>query len=305
MRVGAAIFLWVVLLRSPEACAAEAEPQDGREVRDLARALATRGLGLIEAGKPAEAVEVLTRANEIYRAPTIMAELARALERTDRLLEARAILEQVVAYELTSESPVEFEQAKRRSAEALKAVNQEIPVVIVTLRGFRDPIELTVDEGRVESLRVAVDPGIHQLRAVGADGARAVAEVTVARRDQVTVTLAAPVWKPIDDEPSGWFVAAMTFFVAGSASAVVGATTGGLAIERTDRYQELCPLSPCDPAAREPFEAADALATASTASFSLAGGLIALGLTFAIVDLTIPSEGTTVAFGPGFLRLGL
>lgn len=305
----AGLVLLVALGTSPTELAAQEKPQT-KEVRDMARTLATRGYALLQEGKVDDAIELLERASSIYRAPTISLYLARAYAQKGALVRARNVYREIAAEDLGKQPPKEFTSAQSTAVEEEKALAPQIPTLELALQpGFVDPIEVTIDGSVVAAGKVEVDPGEHRVVAVGADGRRDIKVVTVARGQALRVELRAPrVDTPPAQEESGLSpvaIGGITLLAVGGAGLIAGAVTGGLAVDRADEFNELCPADPCSVASRPVYEEADRLATGSTIAFVVGGGLAAVGAALLIGDLaTSDSESPKVAVGFGSLTIG-
>src|SRR5262249_3538830 len=100
-----------------------------------ARALGERGLTLFQAGRWEEAYTVFAEANGLYHAPTLVLYMATCRRNQGRLVEARALYQQVMSEPLPKDAPERFKKAQAQAHEDADAVAARIPLLKVARSG--------------------------------------------------------------------------------------------------------------------------------------------------------------------------
>lgn len=262
-----------------------------------------------------DAAAAFRSANDLDPKAQYQLDLGRALAEAGALVEAEEVLSGVAA---TKEPNTQ--KAKAVAAKLAKDLGTRIPTLKVEVRGDgAAQAKVTVDGNpATPGADIRYDPGKHEIVAKAPNGAEATDSVSLAEKENATVTLnlIAPVKteeaKVEDSGGGGTMVPAGIAYGVGGAGLAVGAALGILAFQKTDEVEELCGGTTC------PKEYADEVATAqdygtgSTVAFAIGGlGVVAgLILTFTVgMDDSPSSESeeekkaakVTPIVGPGFV----
>ena len=141
-----------------------------------ARTLAEEGIELKQAGKYEEALDKLTRAQQIFDAPTHLLLIAECQVSLGKLVEGAETYRRLQRRKIDDKAPAAFRSAQKRGADELAAVEPRIPKIRLKLlpegvHGFK----VRIDSVQVPSAVVGVDrlanPGHHVVE-VSAPGYR-------------------------------------------------------------------------------------------------------------------------------------
>lgn len=283
--------------------------------RVAARALAERGHELYEAGKYAEAIDVLQQAEKLFHAPTLVLALARAHVGAGKLLEARALLQGLVAEKLGPSSPRAFVEARRSGLEELTALEARIPTVTIRVRGAGSAFRVSLDGAELAdwhpSRAVAQNPGAHEV-AVSTAGKPAVTrsfDLAPGARLGVDIDLAAPPpGAPGGDAtsaPRPWLAPAIAALGVGAVGLGVGIGTGVLTLKAASDLRSRCgDTCPPTDANKGDVSAANTMGVASTVGFALAGAGLLTGVVLLAVKPGAKAEaGLRTDVGPGSIRV--
>jgi hypothetical protein len=286
-----------------------AAPSWAQGDRERARTIGREGLELFDQGRWEQAYEKLAEAERLHHAPTLVLFMARARRNQSRLLEARRLYEQLVDEKLDAGAPEQFRGAKDTAYRELRALERQIPSVLVV--GASD---VTIDGAAVADLArpVPLDPGEHTIAGRTADGSEGRRVVTLAADGKVVrVELgeaepapaeAEPADAAEPDEPSSFsYVPAIVAFAAGGAGMAVGIATGVMAKSRADDIKSRCDDVHCLTTDAELGDEARTLATVSTVGFVVGG--VALGAGVVLVAIAATSEEPTPGAGGTAWRL--
>lgn len=164
----------LVALASPAAALAQTDEQ-----RAAARELALEGIGAYEAGKDAEAVDRLKRAQALVHAPTHLLYLGRAHARLGQYVRAREAYHRILRDGLAPGSPRAFRDARDAAEKEIAEVEEKIARITIRLENAPEDlatVRVTLDGTAVPSVLLGVpqpvDPGEHRIEA-SAPGLRA------------------------------------------------------------------------------------------------------------------------------------
>jgi hypothetical protein len=123
-----------------------------------------------EAGRYADAVDLLKAAERLAHAPLHLIYQARMLSQLGRLVEAHDVYRRVAAEPFTSDAPAALQQARVSALQEYVAIERRIPRLAIVLVGeSRDEVRVTVDGKLVpkeeRAYPVRVDPGAHEIAA--------------------------------------------------------------------------------------------------------------------------------------------
>jgi tetratricopeptide (TPR) repeat protein len=294
-----------MLLASSAASAAEPDEQ----TKAAARQLAQDGARALDAGRYAEAQDLLDRAYQLYPAPTIAVLEARTLERLGRLVEAAEHYELARHTQLGPDPSDAFRVAVTEAERDLGELRQRIPQLTISIQGVahnHPRLDVTLDGARVPTellgVRRPLDPGEHRIVARLGAGAPAERVVSLSERqtESVVLTLSAP-RAPVpktsgrhdpmaDTSEDGsaqrtWGFVSLGVGVAGIATGVIA---GVIMLNKKSRLDDVC--APTCPASSE--DDLDAFRSARTVSLIGYGvGIAGLGAGTLLL-LTAPSEKT-------------
>ncbi|HEX4339263.1 MAG TPA: PEGA domain-containing protein [Polyangiaceae bacterium] len=161
-----------------------------------AREAATQGIGLYRAGKFADALDRLKRAQALYDAPVHVLYIARAEDKLGQLVEAAENYRLLDRYALPSDAPAAWTAAVEDGRKELGTLEPRIPKVrIVTEPATVSGATLTIDGVPVSAAVVGIErptnPGKHHIAisAPGYDSAEADAEVAEGQTKDIELRL--------------------------------------------------------------------------------------------------------------------
>lgn len=308
---GALAVLALVASLTRPALAADRTTEEDRVV---ARELFFDGQEKRRAGDLEGAYLDLAAADGIMGVPTTALRLAEVQIARGHLVEAHEALERALRYTSAQPLPGAFikAQAAARSLEA--KLRPRLASVEITIAGVatEGPVVVSIDNHALPQAALTqpylVDPGRHNvtLAVAGAPvderqvflgegeslalslgppptakapGRPAIAEPAIA---EPAASTHAPAFRPLRKPPASSNAEPQRLLVGGIVVAGlgigVGAVTGLFALQRTAIVRAQCPNHACPPAAQETLIEAEALATASTTSFIVAGVGVAIAI---------------------------
>jgi hypothetical protein len=320
--------VWRLLCALMLLCAsASAEEGDGR---DKARALAEQAGDALDARNYQQALDLVTRAEELYHAPTHLLIAAEAHEGLGALVDAAELYERIVAEPLPAGSPPAFKSAQNEATARVRALIARIPSLLVRVSPASARAVVTLDGQPFESGGDAakrVNPGKRMIRA-SAPGFRDYEKTVELKRGgvvKIEVKLerteapsqpVPPAEAPVDqpsagvatDRASGSKVPAFVALGFGAVGFGVGAVTGKMSLDRVSDLDGACPDKRCPAARQADIDDAKMLGTISTIGF----GVGALGIGTGVVLLVLSgstekrtAEGTAVGPWIGASSVGL
>lgn len=152
-----------VLLPAPSAWAQSAAD------KATARTLATDGIKLFQAGRYAEALDKLQRAEALYDAPVHLLYIARAQVKLDKLVEAAETYRKLSRFQLEAGAAPAQKQAVDTSTTELAELEPKIPALRLDIEPANaNGLEIRIDGERVPPAIVGVErpanPGAHQIQ---------------------------------------------------------------------------------------------------------------------------------------------
>lgn len=318
--IAAALSAVVVSAQSPaiaQPAALQPSAQRSDEERAAARAAATEGVQLLEAGRNAEALDRLRRAEALVHAPTHLLYIARAEVKLGLLVEASETYVKIVREALAADAPKAFVEAQAAAVQEGRELDARVPMLLIRVEG-PGAAEATVSlDGTplpppMIGIAVPMNPGVHVLRAVGRDGASADARVKLVQGSRETAVLAlrampGPVTAPVRtlDEPpppapspdtGGGAGAGRWLGYAAVALGVAGVAVGTtfVVINRTKRTQanDLCPGDVCPLASQSQVQSLDQQADTAGAVAWVGYGVGGAAAATGIVLLLTSGRGT-------------
>jgi len=194
--VGALLLAGATILVAAPA-RAEAPPNVDAETKSAARVLTENGLTLFDAGKYSEAVDKLSRADDLVRLPTTGLALARAYLKVGKLVEASEKLFSVTRISLDASAAPAQRKAQETAEKERKELAPRIPTLELSLEPDDPAATVTVDgKPLVRALlgvRRPTNPGARLIE-VTSSGGVVRRQVTLAERaaERVVVKPAPP-----------------------------------------------------------------------------------------------------------------
>lgn len=175
---------------------AEVPPTDYDQSRSAARQLAREAIELMNTESWAQAEDLLGRAYQLVPAPTVAVLRGRCLEKLDRLVEAAESYELARRLKLTADTPSAFREAAADAEASLKALQPQIPMLTVLVKGAdagTDGLVVTLDDRPVPNAVIGAkrptDPGRHFLVVSLQDTVHDSRWIDLGRGDRVRVLL--------------------------------------------------------------------------------------------------------------------
>lgn len=185
--IGCAVTLLALAVASPARAQSDAD-------KAAARQLATDGIVLYRAGKYAEALDKLERAEALYDAPVHLLYIARCQAQVGKLVESAETYRKLVRLELDPSASQPFKDAQAAAGPELEKLTPRIPALRLELTPARvEGLAITIDGVPVPAAILGVDrpsnPGEHRVE-LRAPGYAAVSEtVTLAEGDKKKLPL--------------------------------------------------------------------------------------------------------------------
>lgn len=267
-----------------------------------ARSLGIQGVQLADAGNCKEAIEKLSRAEQLYHAPTILGRLGECQVNVGQIVLGTENLNRVVREQLAPNAPKAFRDAQERARKVLDAALPRIAHLTVQIEPPGTDVTLTVGGASVPKALIGVerptDPGTHEVVANAAGYLPAKTNVSLAEGGRQTVTLSLtpdpnaakpveaqppalpPPVAPIDSPPpaqakSGSNTLAYVLLGVGAAGIVTGSITGVMAISQKNDLD--CPRNECSGGAADDLDSANTVALISTIGFAVGIPAAAVG----------------------------
>lgn len=191
LRTAAPILVCAAALLQPAAALA-AEPSAAD--RETARTLVIEGRKKFGAGDYEGARKAFEAAHEIMGVPTTGLDLARALEKLGKLVEARATALEVTRIPAKKREPQAFTEARPEAQELAEKLEARIPALELKIEGPpADALEVKVDGEAVPASALSfprkVNPGSHTVEASAAGWKSASREVSADEGQTIPVEL--------------------------------------------------------------------------------------------------------------------
>ncbi|MEO5728315.1 MAG: hypothetical protein ABI134_26150 [Byssovorax sp.] len=306
----AAALLLIFALAPASALAA---PGSTEADKASARTLTRDGYTALEKKDFAKALELFTRAEALYHAPSVLLGLARVQAELGQLVVARATYDRLLAEPLPPRSlPVIVKVYEDARAE-LAALTARIPSVTFVVKGATSA-RITFDDVEIPPADLAtkreVDPGKHHAHAEAAGSSPAEAEVTLAEGQSETITLALkPIPAPEPVAPPPWWTTRRKIGVGLGAGGVVmigaGVAVGVAALGKRSALAEACPTADTCPASQQgTIDSYHALGTVSPVLLIVGAVATCAGAFFFFTAKTAkPAERATISptIGAGYL----
>lgn len=296
--------LVVIISFATSAYGQTANPSDTE--RAAARDMGEKAVAAYSAGEYEKAYDLFTRAHAIVGLTTTGLYMARCLVKLNRFVEASERYVEIARMSLADDAQPLHVEAKATARQEREALLPRIPKLQITLD---EPAaaEVTLDGVEVPKALLGVsrpvDPGEHVVVAVRGD-VRREERVVLAEGESRTITLAvkgeATEEKPPPRPPSiadesdagllqtlGWIAIGV-----GGAGLVVGAITGGLALDKRSSLDKVCQDKQCTPEFHPDVDTYQTLRIVSGAGLIAGGALAAAGIVLLIVAPSAPTEAS-------------
>jgi hypothetical protein len=281
------------------------------EKRSQALELAGEAMDLVDAGDYKAALGKFEQADAIVSAPTIKLEMARCLDKLDRLQEAAAKYREVIATNLTPKSPVPHQEARKAAVKELQALLEVVPTLTVTVVGAgaeEARVTLGARTIRPEEIgeAISLDPGSYVVEATSGER-RAHRAFKAERGDDRQIVLelperAAPLPAPVASDDGGGATLRTVGWVGvgvGGAVLSIGSILGVVVVTEEGDLLDRCPERQCPPEAHDDARSFDQLRVASTATLVSGGVVAAVGVLLVVLAPSGAGDGADTALHLG------
>jgi hypothetical protein len=312
-----------------------ASAQSEDENRAAARALGIEGIKLANEGDCAAAVDKLSRAAQLFPAPTIVGRLGECQVELGRVVAGTENLQKVVREQLAADAPPAFVEAQERARGVLdRALPRIAKLTVQVLAPAGTSYQVTLDGRPLPVALVGVerpiDPGSHEVSVTAPGCAAAKQSVTLpdGGAESVTLTLspvapnlvptpaaptssAAPPTVPaasVEPAPSSsgrtWGYVSLGL---GGVGLALGTVFGVSAMGKKSDLEKVCSGGRCPPSAQSGIDSMNTSATLSTVGFAV--GIVGVGFgTYLLLTSGRSSEAGAPAsaglfLGPGSAHL--
>jgi hypothetical protein len=259
--------------------------------RATARTLAQEGYNALKGRDYATAADRFTRALALVHAPTLLRDLARSQIGLGKLVDAHENYSLIIREGVAEGAPQSWVKALADAKVEIAQLAPRLPSITITVEGPGTP-RVTIDGAPIAAaslgVKRAIDPGRHEIRALGTGYYTAKKTVSInegesinvafdleeappdasattleeERNSGVVVTFAEPAWR----KPT--MIAA---FAVGGAGLALGAVTGVLALRKHGQLSTDCARNICGPKQRAELDNYHTLGQLSTIGFVVAG----------------------------------
>jgi hypothetical protein len=309
-RIVVASLLGLALARAP------AFAQDD-DTRARARELAEKAQDQLLAGDPKGALDLARQAEAVHHAPTILLLIARSERALGQTVASIRTYDRIIGEQLAADARPEFKTAQELALRERNELYAKVGRVEIELVSPTSGVTVTVAGARVDGVGPhPVEPAREVVVVADAEGYEHLeTRLTLNPGEGKRLRLQlAPVGASDTGTASAEFdalartpVPTIVSFSLAGAFFIVGAATGGIALQKTSDLEERCIDKRCTRADRDTADDVRALADASTAMFAAGGVAACAGAFFLIVSQggTRWNEArVTPLVGPGFLGLG-
>ena len=320
-RVLMATLVALSLSTAPRVGWAQPDPSSDTD-RAAARELGENAVTAYQAGEFAKAYDLFKRAHAIVGLTTTGLYMARCLVTLNRFVEASERYVEVTRMPLPPDAQEIHAEAKTTAAEEREDLLPRIPKLLVKLSGADlEGVVVTLDGIAVPPALLGVerpvDPGDHVVVASRETPLKE-ERVTLAEGESRTIVLnlgaAALPPPPPPPPPPGEVAAADGSLLhtlgwvaigVGGAGLVVGAITGGLALDKRSSLEKACPNKQCTPQNHGDVDSYQTLRIVSGVGLIAGGALAAAGIVLLIVAPSAAEPAVSLGVTPmGFSLTG-
>jgi hypothetical protein len=268
---------------------AQAQAADQPSAEDIAaaRALGAQGVTLAIEGNCAEAIDPLSRAEQLYHAPTILTELGYCKCEVGALVEGTELLNRVVREQLGPDAPPAFVNAQARAKQLLEAYRPRLATLVINVQAPEGAVFQVAVDGKPVNAAILgagapTDPGERRITASGEGLAPAESSVSLAQGGQGEVTLVleaiAPAQPPpppqppiTEQEPAGKpnLVPAYIGFGVGAVGIGLGTYFGLSAMSTKSDLDDRCRDGACPTGSQSDIDAMNRDANIATVGFAV------------------------------------
>jgi hypothetical protein len=321
-RWGAAAACFALSVVAPDLARAQTDHD-----RAAARSAADAGADAFEQGRYAAALDLFSRAEQLFHAPPHLLFMARSEAKLGRLVDAHETYLKIVKETQSAHAPAAFRKAQAEAERESTAVGVRIAHVTVTIQGaqptrpmlFMDDVELS---SAIVGISFPIDPGVHVFKARAGDAQSNDVSQSFADGAEESVALTLPDAKPASpsrltatsgpignaappDSGSAVGAAERTWGIVALAA---GAGAIGLGVyftasSRSSRKSGEALYNECDPgpgcsddqmqAILRDYSAADRSRTLSVVSYATGGLSVATGLVLLLSNSTHDTAGVS------------
>lgn len=172
----------------PSICYASGGAQDTA----AARAMATQGLDAYREGKFQEALDLLSRAQELYPAPVHVLYIARCHSQLGHPVESSEFYNRLVRERLTEDAPQAFVDAQAAAQAELPEVRAKIAYVTIQVQGAAAQDVVVLLDGKplpvqLVGVKAPINPGTHEVLLEGDAGEPLQFSVEQAQHEEVSL----------------------------------------------------------------------------------------------------------------------
>ena len=295
----------------------------------MARQLAQEGYLALKAKDYATARDRFSRALQLVHAPTLLRDLARSQVGLGKLVDAHESYSQIIREGVAKDAPQPWVKALADAKAEIAALPGRLPHITITVIGPGHP-SVTIDGAPISAAALGVkrpiDPGRHEIRALGKGYYTAKKTVTLKEGESLSVAFEleeAPSDAPpenLEDQTKGkvvvtfvepaWRKPAMIgAFAVGGAGLALGGVTGILALTKHGKLSTDCARNVCGPQQKADLDRYHTYGQLSTIGFVVAGVGAAAGTVLLFMRPQPQQEDEAPPSGPGvsvsaFLGIG-
>ncbi len=280
-----------------------------------ARTLAVEGLRLADAGRCAEAIEKLSRAEKLHHGPIVLGRLGECQIGQGKVVDGTENLRKVLREPLPPNPSPALVKARDRAQAALDAAKPKIAFLIISVKPVRDNMIVNVDGQPMSTVLLEgerpTDPGEHTVEATAPGFLKASTRLSLAPGEKHNVNLklepdpnaaatappesstsprsSASSESPSSPRDAGWSAGATAStgapnrtlayvsWAVGGAALAVGAGFGYVAIKDKKDLDNACRENVCPPNQQSKLDSATTAGDISTVAFAAGGVGIVLG----------------------------
>lgn len=261
------------------------------EKQGVARVKAEQGLKLFGAGRWSEAYDWFREADVLYHAPTLVLYMARCQRQSGKLIEARALYEQLLAEPMPADARAAFVEAHDNAKVEVEKLRSLVPTVQFAVADApRNAVRLTLDGAPLATDKKELNPGPHTLEVFGGKNEHATRTFTVVEGPNPPINIAlhapppiAPLPPAITPEKRGSYAPAAVALTVGAVGLVIGAATGAVTLSKASAVKSQCKGHVCPASAQAEANASNTLGNVSTAAFVVGGVAAATGVVLLVI----------------------
>jgi hypothetical protein len=299
-----------------------AQPDDGiAQRKEEAKTFANSAHELMGKGLYDDAIELFKKADARFHSPVFLLFISKAEVSQGHLLAGRQWLQKVIDEQLADYAPEAFREAREEAQRRANKLEEQIPVVTLSVVGAAaDQAEVELD-GRVlsaseSSAPIRLDPGDHRAMAQAPDGSSDERSFSLSAGEQTSVELVLtssidadpdPITPPEPDRASpdgrSWLLPGIAFGVGG-AGLLMGVVAGAIFTGQAGDLKDACENdgdgdeNTCPADKEEDGDTVTTIGNVSTAGFVIAGVGVAAGIVLLLIPDDEDDEDGQTAYQP-------